>query len=180
MRGGGLAFAYEYSPAGVVVQKHIDTKEVWLPEDELRRQLVAATEKGSADVEKFALMATSKLGFGRIDGPVWEQSSPFLFERLVLNRRGEFVPLFLHDTHEGLEANIVERIAARLLALKLEGRTFSVTLLIVNSQNGLEWQLRDVKEAVSEAAAQTASACGIAIVTTVDLLLLIKGVESDL
>ena len=77
-------------------------------------------------------------------------------------------------------ADIVERIAARLLTLKVEGKTFSLALLIVNSQNGLEWQLRDIAEAVSETSAQMAVACGIAIVTTVDLLLLIKGVEARL
>jgi hypothetical protein len=99
-----------------------------------------------------------------------------------LNYGGDFVPLFLHDSHESLGANIIERIAARLLALKvkMEGKPFFLALLIVNSQNGFEWQLRDVAEAVSEAAAQTAAACGIAVVTTVDLLLLIKGVEADL
>lgn len=90
------------------------------------------------------------------------------------------VPLFLHDSHESLGADIVERIAARLLTLKVEGKTFSLALLIVNSQNGLEWQLRDIAEAVSETSAQMAVACGIAIVTTVDLLLLIKGVEARL
>jgi hypothetical protein len=88
--------------------------------------------------------------------------------------------LFLNDTHESLESDIVERIAARLLTLKVEGKAFSLALLIVNSQNGLEWELRDVEEALSETTAQMAVACGIAIVTTVDLLLLIKGAEARL
>jgi hypothetical protein len=44
----------------------------------------------------------------------------------------------------------------------------------------LEWQLRDIADAVSKAAAQTAVACGISIVTTVDLLLLINGAEAGL
>ncbi len=181
MRGGALALSYEYTPTGVVVQQWgADTKSAWFAEDELRRQLVAAIEKGSADIEKFALMAVSQLGYRRIDTPAPERDSPFFLERLILNYGGDFVPLFLHDSHESLEVDTVERIAARLLALKVEGRTFSLALLIVNSQNGLEWQLRDIEGAVSEAAVQTAIACGIAIVTTVDLLLLIKGVEAGL
>ena len=149
-------------------------------EDELRRQLVASIEKGSADIEKFALMAVSQLGFGRIDTPVPEPNSPFFLERLILIYGDDRVPLFLHDTHESLGPDIVERIAARLLTLKMEGKVFSLALLIVNSQNGLEWQLRDIGEAVSETAAQMAVACGIAIVTTADLLLLIKGAEARL
>jgi hypothetical protein len=178
---GVLSLAYKYTPSGVVVQED-DPKspEVASAEDELRRQLVAAIEKGSADIEKFALMAASQVGFRGIDAPAPERTSPFVLERLILNYGGDFVPLFLHDSHESLKANIIERIAARLLALKVEGKPFSLALLIVNSQNGLEWQLRDVAEAVSEAAVQTAVACGIAVVTTVDLLLLIRGVEARL
>jgi hypothetical protein len=182
MRGGALSLAYEYTPAGVLVQQlqWADAKSAPFVEDELRRQLVAAIEKGSADIEKFALMAVSQLGYRRIDTPAPERNSPFFLERLILIYGEDRVPLFLHDSHESLEADTVERIAARLLALKVEGRTFSLALLIVNSQNGLEWQLRDIEGAVSEAAMQTAIACGIAIVTTVDLLLLIKGVEAPL
>jgi hypothetical protein len=178
---GVLSLAYEYTLSGVVVQEH-DPKSPGFAsaEDELRRQLVAAIEKGSADIEKFALMAVSQVGFREINTPAPERTSPFFLERLILNYGGDFVPLFLHDSHESLEANIIERIAARLLALKVEGKPFSPALLIVNSQNGLEWQLRDIAEAVSEAAVQTAVACGIAVVTTVDLLLLIKGVEACL
>ena len=177
---GALSLAYEYTPAGVVVQKRLGAESVWFAEDHLRRQLVASIEKGSADIEKFALMATSKLGFRKIDTPTPERNSPFFLERLILKHGDDFVPLFLHDSHESLGASVVERIAARLLALKAEGKTFSLALVIVNSQNGLEWQLRDIEEAVSEAAAQMAVACGIAIVTTVDLLLLIKGLEAHL
>jgi hypothetical protein len=178
---GQLSFAYEYTPAGVVVQQVLDDVETaFIVKDELRRQLVAAIEKGSADVEKFALMAVSQLGFRRIDTPAPEQNSPFFLERLILIYGDDRVPLFLNDTHESLESDIVERIAARLLTLKVEGKAFSLALLIVNSQNGLEWELRDVEEALSETTAQMAVACGIAIVTTVDLLLLIKGAEARL
>jgi hypothetical protein len=132
-------------------------------EDELRRQLVAAIDKGSADIEKFAFMAVSQVGFGRINTPAPEPTSPFFLERLILVFGDERVPLSLHDSHEGLGSDIVERIAARLLTLKVEGKAFSLALLIVNTQNGLEWQLRDVLDAVSEAATQMAVACGIAI-----------------
>ena len=178
---GVLSFAYEYTPVGVVVQQVLaDVETAFIVEDELRRQLVAAIEKGSADVEKFALMAVSQLGFRRIDTPAPEENSPFFLERLILIYGDGRVPLFLHDTHESLGSDIVERIAARLLMLKVAGKAFSLALLIVNSQNGLEWQLRDVAEAVSETAAQMAVDCGIAIVTTVDLLLLIKGAEARL
>jgi hypothetical protein len=178
---GVLLLAYEYTPSGVVVREHHPNSPGFASaEDELRQQLVAAIDKGSADIEKFALMAVSQLGFRGINTPAPEQNSPFLLERLILNDGGDFVPLFFHDSHERLEANIVERIAARLLALKVEGKQFSLAFLIVNSQNGLEWQLRDIVRAVSEAAAQTAVACGIAVATTVDLLLLIKGVETNL
>lgn len=182
MRGGELVLPYEYTPAGVVVQpfKWADAKSLPFAEDELRRQLVAAIEKGSADIEKFALMAVSQLGFRRIDTPPPEPASPFLLERLILVYGDDRIPLFLHDTHESLRPDIVERIATRLLTLKVEGKAFPLALLIVNSQNGLEWQLRDVAEAVSEIAAQMAAACGIAIVTTVDLLLLVKGVNAGL
>jgi hypothetical protein len=178
---GVLSLACEYTPSGVVVLEH-DTRGPGAAsmEDELRRQLVASIEKGSVDIEKFALMAVSQIGFRGLDTPSPERTPPFFLERLILNYGGAFVPLFLHDSHESLEADTVERIAARLLALKVEGQTFSLALLITNSQNGLEWQLRDIAEAVSEAALQTAVACGIAIVTTVDLLLLIKGVEARL
>ena len=177
---GQLFLTYEYTPAGVVVQQRPDAESVGFVEDELRRQLVAAIEKGSADIEKFAAMAVSQLGFRMIDTPAPEGTSPFFLERLILNYGDDFIPLFLHDSHESLGADIIERIATRLLALKVEGKPFSLALLIVNSQNGLEWQLRDIEEAVSEAAARTAVACGIAVVTTVDLLLLIKGVEASL
>jgi hypothetical protein len=178
---GVLSLAYEYTPAGVVVQQQRpDAESVLSMEDELRRQLVAAIEKGSADIEKFALMAVSQVGFGTINTPAPEPASPFFLERLILKHGADFVPLFLHDSHESLDVSVVDRIAARLLALKVEGKAFSLALLIVNSQNGLEWQLRDIEEAVSTAAAQTAVACGISIVTTVDLLLLIKGVEACL
>jgi hypothetical protein len=181
MRGGVLSLTYEYTPSGVVVQKR-DPNSFGLAsaEDELRQQLVAAIEKGSADIEKFALMAVGQVGFRGINTPAPERTSPLLLERLILNYGSDFVPLFLHDTHESLGTHIIERIAARLLALKVEGKPFSLALLIVNSQNGLEWQLRDIAEAVSEDATQTAVACGIAVVTTVDLLLLIKGVEACL
>jgi hypothetical protein len=181
MRGGVLSLAYEYTSSGVLVQE-LDLKSPGFPsaEDELRRQLVAAIEKGSADIEKFVLMAVSQLGFRGVDTPAPERTSPFFLERLILNYGSDFVPLFLHDSHESLGTDIIERIAARLLSLKVEGRLFSLALLIVNSQNGLEWQLRDIAEAVDEAASQTAVACGIAVVTTVDLLLLIKGVEARL
>jgi hypothetical protein len=180
MRGGALSLAYDYTPAGVVVQQWADAKSAPFMEDELRRQLVAAIEKGSADIEKFALMAVSKLGFRRIDTPAPEPAPPFLLERLILVYEDDRIPLFLQDSHESLGFGIVERIAARLLTLKVEGKAFSLALLVVNSQNGLEWQRRDVMEAVSETAAQMAVACGIAIVTTVDLLLLVEGVEAGL
>jgi hypothetical protein len=180
MRGGALALAYEYTPAGVVVQQWADAKSAPFVEDELRRQLVASIEKGSADIEKFALMAVSQLGYRMIGTPPPEQNSPYFLERFILIYGDDRVPLFLHDSHETLEADTVERIAARLLMLKMEGKTFALALIIVNSQNGLEWQLRDIAEAVSETAAQMAVACGIAIVTTVDLLLLVKGVEAGL
>jgi hypothetical protein len=177
---GVLSLAYEYTPAGVVVQQLPDAENVPSMEDELRRQLVAAVEKGSADIEKFALMAVSQVGFRTINTPAPEPTSPFFLERLILVYGDDRVPLFLHDSHESLGSDIVERIAARLLTLKVEGKAFSLALLIVNSQNGLEWQLRDIAEAVSETAARMAVVCGIAIVTTADLLLLIKGVEARL
>jgi hypothetical protein len=77
-------------------------------------------------------------------------------------------------------ADVIERIAARLLALKLQGQQFSLALLIVNTQNGLEWQLREIGAAVNESAIKMASQCGIGIVTTVDLLLLIRAAEGGL
>jgi hypothetical protein len=177
---GVLALACEYTSAGVVVQQWENAEGAPTAQAELRRQLGAAIEKGSADIEKFALMAVSQIGFRKIDTPPPEQGSPFFLERLILNDGSDFVPLFLHDSHEHLEAGTVERVAARLLALKVEGKVFSLALLLANSQNGLEWQLREIEDAVSEAAVQTAIACGLAIVTTVDLLLLIGGAEAGL
>jgi len=119
---GVLSLAYEYTPSGVVVQeqnpKGLDFVSA---EEELRRQLVASIERGSADIEKFVLMAVYQVGFRGIDTPAPEQTSPFLLERLILNYGADFVPLFIHDSHERLEVNIVERIAARLLAKKVEG-----------------------------------------------------------
>ena len=177
---GVLALAYEYTVRGIVVQEWRDAEGARSATDQLRAQLVAAIDKDSADIEKFALMAVSQLGFQMIDTSPPEQESPFFLERLILKHGSHSVPMFLHDSHEKLEADIVERIATRLLALKVEGKTFSLALLIVNPQNGLEWQLREILESVSEAAARTAGACGIAIVTTVDLLLLIRGAEAGL
>jgi hypothetical protein len=181
MRGGGLAFPYEYRSSGVVVQEFARNpgESVHVVGD-LEYQLVAALENGSVDVEKFALMAVSQLGFKGFNAPPPEQTSPLFSERLILNHGNEFVPLFLHDSHEGLERNIIEQIAARLLALKVGGNPFSLALLILNAQNGLDWQLRGIEEAVTETAGQIAVACGIAVVTTVDLLLLIKGIKAGL
>ena len=177
---GVLLLGYEYTPTGVVVQQHSVVQSGIFVEDELRRQLVAAIDKGSADIEKFMFMVVSQIGFGRIDTPPPDPTSPFFLERLILVDGDDRVPLFLHDSQEHLGPDIVERIGARLLTLKVEGKVFSLALLIVNSQNGLEWQLRDIPEAVSEPAVQMAVACEIAIVTTVDVLLLIKGVEAGL
>ena len=73
---GLLLLAYEYTPSGVVVQEH-DPNSPGLAsaEDELRQQLVAAIEKGSADIEKFALMAVRQVGFRGIDTPAQLQGA---------------------------------------------------------------------------------------------------------
>lgn len=177
---GVLTLAYDYTPGGVTVRKWGEAESAPFVEDGLRQQLVAAIDRGSADIEKFALMAVSQVGFQLIDTPAPEPTSPFLLERVILKCGTDFIPLFLHDSHESLGIYIVERIAARMLALKVDGKVPSLALLVVNSQNGLEWQLREVADAVSDSAKDMAAACGIAIVTTVDLLLLIKGVTACL
>jgi hypothetical protein len=178
---GELTLDYEYTSSGVVVVRfERQAQAIVVFEEELRRQLVAAIEKGTADVEKFALMAVKEIGLNGIDAPAPEPGSSFLFERLILVEGGSFIPLFLHDTHEVLSPEIVGRVAARVLALKLQGKPFSLALLIVNTQCGLEWQYREVGEAISDAANQMALQCGIGIVTTVDLLLLIRAAEAQL
>jgi hypothetical protein len=176
---GVLSLDYEYTPSGVVVLQHDRDSPTVEVEEELRRQLVAAIDKESADVEKFALMAVKQIGLRGIETPAPEPESSFLFERLILLDGDRFIPLFLHEIHEKLGPDSVERVAARVLALKIQGRAFSLALLIVNTQNGLEWQYREVGEAISEAAIQMASQCGIGIVTTVDLLLLIWAAEAQ-
>ncbi len=130
---GELTLPYEYTPAGVVVQQVSDAvKSAWTTEDDLRRQLVSAIEKGSADIEKFMFMAVSQVGFGKINTPPPDPTSPFFLERLILVYGDDRVPLFLHDSHESLGSDIVERIAARLLTLKVEGKGISLALLIVS------------------------------------------------
>jgi hypothetical protein len=178
---GILAFESEYTPSGVlVVPRKLDGPAI-LAEEELRNQLVAAVEKETADIEKFAFMAIRRIGFERsIDTPSPQSASSFLFERLILSDGGSFVPLFLYDTNETPNSDLIERIAARVLALKSQGQPFSLALLIVNTQNGLEWAHREIGEAVSDSAVEIASQCGIGIVTTVDLLLLIRGAEAQL
>jgi hypothetical protein len=178
---GILNLDCEYTQSGVLVVPYNRDRPTVLAEEELRQQLVAAIEKGSADVEKFALMAVKQIGFeSGLDTPAPEPASSFLAERLILRDGGSFIPLFLHDTHDTLGVAIIERIGARVLALKLQGHPFTVALLIVNTQNGLEWEHRDIREAVSDPAVEIASQCGIGIVTTVDLLLLIRAAESQL
>src|SRR5208337_425022 len=57
------------------------------------------------------------------------------------------------------------------------GRVFSSVLCVVNHQNGLPWQLREVENAFAEDVEAIASSCGITVTTAVDLLLLTIGAE---
>ncbi len=73
---------------------------------------------------------------------------------------------------------LLQHVATRVLALKQKGTAFSSVLCVVNHQNGLAWQLREVEKAIPDDVVQTAVLCGITLITTVDLLLLVLASDS--
>src|SRR5262249_17721880 len=135
--------------------------------------------KDNADVEKFALMCFTRLKYSqRADAPPPEPGSLFLHERCYLGHSDKTVSVFLIDVCGLVTVDVLKEIAARMLALKQEGKVFSSTLCLANHQNGLPWQLRETEAAVSEEAITLAKACGVTFVTTADLLLLVVGAET--
>jgi hypothetical protein len=79
---GRLTLDFTYTPSGVVVRQHDLAGPVVFAEEELRKQLVAAIDKETADIEKFALMALKQVGFEGSHSPAPEPDSSFVFERL--------------------------------------------------------------------------------------------------
>lgn len=138
-------------------------------------QLIEATDKDTTDVEKFALMCFSYLKFRCTDSLYPEPQSPFLHERCFAWDSVNKIVVFLIDTCELMSQALLQQVATRVLALKQQGTTFSSVICVVNHQNGLAWQLREVEKAIPDDAAQAAALCGITLITAVDLLLLVLG-----
>jgi hypothetical protein len=180
MLGYGNLFSHDYTKDGVVIISRWGPNAedgVVVPED-LRRQLREATDKGTADIEKFAFMCFERLKYQRRQLALPDTRSPFLHERCVLLDADKRVLVFLIDACGLMAPEKLEQVATRVLALERQGNKFSSVFCIVNHQNGLAWPMREVDKAIPEEVSQIASSCGITVMTTVDLLLLVLGAES--
>jgi hypothetical protein len=173
---GQIALDHEYTKDGVLVKQWPGNALV-LPS--LTDQFLDSIGNDNADVEKFALMCFTRLKYSqRADAPPPQPGSLFLHERCYLGHSDKTTPVFLIDVCGLVTADVLKEIAARMLALKQEGKPFSSALCLANHQNGLPWQFRETDAAVSEDAVTLAKACGVTFVTTADLLLLVIGAET--
>ena len=177
---GRVAFSCEYSEGGVIVNRHAGSPDtqVWVCDGTAGPLLVKAMDSDPPDIESFAFTCFTRLGFRVVDSAVPETGSPFFHERCFLVDAHTVVVVFLVDTCELVGRTAVEQVATRVLALKQKGRALSSVFCVVNHQSGLSWQLREVESAIPEDVVQLATSCGITLMTTCDLLLLVRGAES--
>ncbi len=174
-------FSPEYTKDGVAVKQTpqgVDGVHFIFDGNLLRDQLIEATDRDTTDVEKFALMCFSYLKYRFADSPHPEPHSPFLHERCFISDSANKIVVFLIDTCELMSQALLQQVATRVLALKQQGATFSSVICLVNHQNGLAWQLREVEKAIPDDIAQVAVLCDITLITAVDLLLLVLGSDS--
>lgn len=176
---GHVVFDRELTGEGIAV-KRLETEEFeTLPSDPLVSQLYEAIDKETADVEKFGLMCFNRLQYSQgSDSPPPEHGSLFLHERCYLTHSNKIMVVFIIDTAELIRDDTLKDIAARVLVLKQQGVPFSSVMCLVNHQNGLPWQLREIDSAISANAIKMATLCGVTFVTTVDLLLLVVGAKT--
>jgi len=174
-------FSPEYTKDGVLIKNlplGVDGPTFFMDGNLPLDQLIEAADRDTTDVEKFALMCFSYLKYRRTDSPCPEPQPHFLHERCFVSDSANKIVVFLIDTCELMSQALLQQVATRVLALKQQGTTFSSVICVVNHQNGLAWQLREVEKAIPDDVAQVAALCGVTLITVVDLLLLILGSKS--
>jgi len=171
-------FPSVYTAEGILIKPFSHDKVVDA-RDALSAQFLEAIDKDTSDLEKFALMCFESLGVQVADARAPERNSAFTHERFFIRVGRKVIVVFLIDSPGLMNRECLERVATRSLALKKRRGSFSSVLCIVNLQNGLAWQLREVDKAIPEKVSQTAASCGITVMTAVDLLLLIRACSAD-
>jgi hypothetical protein len=177
-------FAHVYAADGVVPRRppvgpisEMPAADVVIFDGTSRAMLLEAMDGETVDVEAFSFTSLSRLGFRLAESPMPSAGSPFLHERCLIASPGRTTVVFIVDTSELVGRAAIEQVATRVLALEQAGGVFASVLCVVNHQNGLQWQLREVEGAFAEDAESVALSCGITVVTAVDLLLLTIGAE---
>ena len=180
-----MRFAHAYTADGVVLRRaltgsisEVSDTGVVVVDGTSRAMLLKAMEGETVDVEAFTFTSLSWLGFRLAESPMPPAGSPFHHERCLIGSPGRTSVVFIVDTSELVGRAALEQVATRVLALEQAGAVFASVLCVVNHQNGLRWQLREVEGAFAEDAETVAASCGIAVATAVDLLLLTIGAET--
>jgi hypothetical protein len=164
----------EYTANGVVVRPYEFGNESKTCDALVGEQYIASITDFPCDVELFTKMSLTHLGIAGMDAPPENPDDPLLRETFHISHNGRKSLVFCLDFDGLLDAATVGRIALRTLAhIRSSGQECG-SLCVVHHQRHIPPELREIEDAISEDVRHTASECGLTLVTTTDLCLLLQ------
>jgi hypothetical protein len=178
-QGGIFAHIYPvaYSTTGVIVGRHnVDNTEAdaFVSAGFSTDQYAAAISEYPCDVELFTKMSLVRLGIHVADAPPEVADDPLLRETYHISHAGRKSLVFCLEFDGLIDAATIGQVALRLLAHTRSCGSGWGGLCIVHHQRHAPWGVREIENAVSEDIDRVAAECGLSLVTTTDLCLLVQ------
>jgi hypothetical protein len=168
-------FGIKYTGTGVLIRDgREDVEHVGFVSTMLSEQYVATISEYPCDVELFAKMSLVRLGFGIEDAPPELADDPLLRETYRISHNGRKSLVFCLEFDGLIDGPTIGQVTLRLLAHTGAYGPGWGGLCIVHHQRHVPWAIREIDEAIPEDIDRIATECGLSLITTPDLCLLMQ------
>lgn len=178
---GMRMYPFDYRSDGVVVLPMPgDDADAPIPTSDelLASQYAESLGPENADAELFVRMSLCKLQMDCEEGPPEELNSPLMMPRFLVRLQSQLISVFCIELDGLPDIEIATRVVASALAFQRQSSKTYVPVLVVHHQKHLSPLLREADCAVPVPVEETLRACGVVVITTLDLYFLVQGCES--
>ena len=175
---GNRKYPFEYTATGVVVRPLFDFENdtsIKTTDEVLEEQYTDSIDVEKADIELFVRMSFLKLGMSCEDGPPVDQENGLMTPRFLAEQGELRFMTFCLEVDGLLDIATANLVIASAIAFQRSQNTRFRPLIILQHQKCLAPSLREIACVMELQVESVLEACGIACITTVDLLFLIKG-----
>ncbi len=152
----------------------IDDDQIQTSDELLHQQYSTALDVQDTDVELFVRMSFHGLNINCEDGPPPDPDSPLLVPRFLISYASRRAIVFCIEIDGLPDLDLANKVVAAVHAYQQQSDKELFPICIIHHQRHLPASMREVDAAVSESFLHVIQACGLSLITTIDLFLFVN------